>query len=119
VFQVPRDLVMAGEEVQHLLPASALHLRGALENRVTWVTEVLLAIGDIQYRQDRELYWEDREVLYIQESCLWESLDGLMLELDEFPVHFILEALPSERAMDLRDKCEGFQSLLDSTARPA
>ncbi|KAI5790988.1 hypothetical protein FPQ18DRAFT_306227 [Pyronema domesticum] len=117
-FQVPRDLVVVGEEVQHLLPASALHLRGALENRVTWATEVLLAIGDIQYRQDRELYWEDREVLYIQESCLWESLDGLMLELDEFPVHFILEALPSEMAMDLRDKCEGFQSLLDSTARP-
>jgi hypothetical protein len=118
-FQVPFDLVVAGEEVQHLLPASALHLRGALENRVTWATEVLLAIGDIQYRQDRELYWEDREVLYIQESCLWESLDGLMLELDEFPVHFILEALPSEMAMDLRDKCEGFQSLLDSTAKPA
>jgi hypothetical protein len=41
-----------------------------------------------------------------------------MLKLDEFPAHFILEALPSELAMDLRDKCEGFQSLLDSTARP-
>ncbi|KAI5820339.1 hypothetical protein BZA77DRAFT_372480 [Pyronema omphalodes] len=118
-FQAPRDLVVAGEEVQHLLPASAIYLRGALDNRVTWATEVLLAITDIQYRQDREQYWEDREVLYIQESCLWESVDGLMLELDEFPVHFILEALPSEMAMDLREKCEGFQSLLDSTARPA
>ncbi|KAI5791043.1 hypothetical protein FPQ18DRAFT_390627 [Pyronema domesticum] len=97
-LQVPHDLIVDGEEVQHLLPASALHLRGALENRVTWATQVLLAIGDLQYRQDRELP---------------------MLELDEFPVHFILEALPSEMAMDLWDKCEGFQSLLDLTARPA
>jgi hypothetical protein len=73
-FQVPRDLVVVGEEVQHLLPTSALHLRGALENRVTWATELLLAIGDIQCCQDRERYWEDREVLYIQASCLWSPL---------------------------------------------
>ncbi|KAI5791000.1 hypothetical protein FPQ18DRAFT_390588 [Pyronema domesticum] len=110
-FQVPRDLVVVGKEVQHLLPASALHLRGASENRVTWPTEVLLAIGNIQYRQDRGLYWEGHEVLYIQELYLWEALN-------KFPVHFILETLLAEMAMGLRDRCERFQSLLDFTARP-